>query len=189
MNDSSRRPADFLERLYGGESLSPTLKSSYQAELDAMLHSKLSPRKAAMGVLLLVVLLACVAGLVRNMFLYDEKPLVLVAWSVLAIAFTMAAALIVRDLWLRQHTAKATFSIAQLLTGAAGTLTVVSLLLGMSEPANPASTFNVLYTFVFYFACTSWALDGRIAAAELAGREQMLRIEYRLADLAERVGK
>jgi hypothetical protein len=47
--------------------------------------------------------------------------------------------------------------------------------------------FNAFLVFVFYVACISWSLDSRIAAAELAAREQMLRIEYRLADLAERL--
>lgn len=32
-----------------------------------------------------------------------------------------------------------------------------------------------------------WALESRIASAELTAREQSLRIEVRLADLAERL--
>jgi hypothetical protein len=38
---------------------------------------------------------------------------------------------------------------------------------------------------VFYFACSEWAVHHRIAAAELAAKEQMLRIECRLADLSQ----
>jgi hypothetical protein len=52
-----------------------------------------------------------------------------------------------------------------------------------------ASTFNTLFVFVFYFSCAAWVTSTRIAAAELAAKEQMLRIEYRLADLAERLAK
>ena len=73
------------------------------------------------------------------------------------------------------------------MAGAAGMLTVVTMLRGMGDPTDPASTFHVLLALVFYIACLFWNLDSRIAAAELAGREQMLRIEYRLADLAERL--
>jgi hypothetical protein len=41
--------------------------------------------------------------------------------------------------------------------------------------------------FVFYFTCAAWVTTNRIAAAELAAREQMLRIECRLADLTDRL--
>ena len=187
MADKPDPSADYIHRLLDAEDISPTLRSSYQGELDAMLHPKLTPRKALPGTVLLLILLVCTAGIVRNMFVYDVKPLVLVAWAVLAAAFAAASYLIMRDLWRKKHSPKSAFSIAHILTGAAGTITVVALLLGLSKPADPASTFGAFYTFVFYFACTSWALDSRIAAAELAAREQMLRIEYRLADLAERL--
>jgi len=179
--------AEYLERLFDAEQISPTLRRSYQAELDAMLRPTLTPRKALLGTVLLIILLAFTAGLVRNMFVYEAKPLVLTAWTVLAVAFLCASFLIARDLWRRKHTPKAVFSIAQILTGAAGGITVLSLMLGLSQPGDPASTFSAFYVFVFYFACTSWNLENRIAAAELAAREQMLRIECRLADLAERL--
>jgi hypothetical protein len=73
------------------------------------------------------------------------------------------------------------------MAGAAGMLTVVAMLRGMNAPADPSSTFQVLFALVFYIACLFWNLDSRIGAAELAAREQMLRIEYRLANLAERL--
>jgi hypothetical protein len=72
---------------------------------------------------------------------------------------------------------------------AAGAITVVSLLTGLNSADKAAATFNAFFMFVWYFACVSLALDHRIRASELAAREQMLRIEYRLADLAERLGK
>jgi len=60
------------------------------------------------------------------------------------------------------------------------------LLVGIGKPSDPASLFHAFYVFVFYVTCIAWSLDNRIAAAELAAREQMLRIECRLADLAGR---
>ena len=59
--------------------------------------------------------------------------------------------------------------------------------MGLNEPDKPASMFNAFFVFIFYYACSEWAMYNRIAATELAAREQMLRIECRLADLAERV--
>jgi hypothetical protein len=73
------------------------------------------------------------------------------------------------------------------LACAAGTVTVIVLLIGLPHSSDPRSLFNAFYVFVFYFACSVWGLETRIAAAEMASREQSLRIECRLADLAERV--
>jgi hypothetical protein len=95
----------------------------------------------------------------------------------------------IRDLRKRKHSRRSVFSIAILLTTTAGTLTVVALILGLRAPSDPKSLFGAFYVFVFYFACAMWALESRIAAAELASREQSLRIECRLADLAERMQK
>jgi hypothetical protein len=178
------KSTDFIRRLTTAQDVSPALRASYQAELDSMLEPKLTPSRALPGVGLLMILVVCVVGIIRNMLLYEVKPLVLVSWGVMAVAFSAAAFYIVRDLWRGTHSQKSVFSIGHILTFAAGTITVAALLIGISEPANPASTFNAFFVFVFYFACSEWAVHNRIAAAELAAREQMLRIECRLADLA-----
>jgi len=61
------------------------------------------------------------------------------------------------------------------------------LLHGLAASGNPASTFNAFFVFVFLFVCAVWALGNRIAASEMAMKEQMLRLECRLADLSERL--
>jgi hypothetical protein len=184
MTDKS---AEFLKRLFNSEQISPAMRASYQQELHAMLEPKLTRRKAFPGVVILTVLLICTIGIVRNMFVYDPGPLILLAWGVLAAAFSWVSVLIVRDLWRRKHSPKAAFSIGHILMTAAGAITAVALLQGLSAPGDPASMFNAFFMFVWYFACATLALDNRITAAELTAREQMLRIEYRLADLAERL--
>jgi hypothetical protein len=186
MNDKS---SEFIQRLTSTEELSPALRASYQSELDAMLHPKLTRRTMLPGIGLLVVLVVGLLALVHNILFVDAGPLALTGWAILAAAFAYAAFLIVRDLRKGTHSPKAVFSISKVIGGAAGTLTVVALLVGMQHPSDPASTFKALYVFVFYVACLAWNIDGRIAAAELAAREQMLRIECRLADLSERLNQ
>jgi hypothetical protein len=183
----THKSTDFREQLFGAQEMSPALRASYQEELDRMFNPKLTPRSAVIGSVLLVLLLICTLGIVRNMFVYDLGPLTLVGWAVLAASFSYASYLIIRDLCLRRHAPKSVFSIAHALTFAAGTITVVALLIGLQKPSDPASTFNALYVFVFYVACVEWSTQSRIAAAELAAREQMLRIECRLADIAARL--
>jgi hypothetical protein len=185
----SERSSEFVERLTRAEDISPALRASYRAEMESMLEPKMTARRAVPGAVMLVALVVGTVLIVRNMFVYEVKPLVLASWVVLVAAFAATAYLIGRDLWRGKHSPKAAFSIGHIFTFAAGTMTVASLLIGLMEPTKPASMFNAFFLFVFYFACAEWRLQNRIAAAELAAREQMLRIECRLADLMERVGK
>jgi hypothetical protein len=186
MNEHSTK---LIERLFESEKLSPVLKASYQEELSNMLEPKLTTRMALPGAALLVILLIGIAAIVRNLFVFEAKPHLIVSWVVLGGASAWVAYLILRDLLRRRHSPKSVFSISQAFFCAGGLMTVATLLAGMSEPANPASTFNTLFAFVFFFTCAEWVTNNRIASAELAAKEQMLRIEYRLADLAERLAK
>ena len=105
-------PKDFLNELFESEKTQPALQASYQAELHAMLEPKLTRRKAFPGIVILVVLVICTIGLVRNMFVYDPEPLILLSWGVLAAAFSWVSFLIVRDLRRQKHSPKSAFSIA-----------------------------------------------------------------------------
>jgi hypothetical protein len=180
---------DFLKNLLNSEQLSPAMRASYKAELDAMTSQPMTPRRAWTGVALLTVLVTCAIGISRNIFVYEPEPLTLVSWCVLAVGFSWVSFLIIRDLVRQKHSPKAASAIGQILMLSAGIVTVVALLIGLNKPGDPASMFNAFFVFVWYFACVTLALDNRIAASELAAKEQMLRIEYRLADLAERLAR
>jgi drug/metabolite transporter (DMT)-like permease len=186
MTDKSN---EFRQRLLKVQEMSPELRQGYQKEIDALLSPSLTSRQKAVGIALLVLLLACVAGIVRAMLFYHPGRMILTAWVVLACAFSWAAYLIIRDLWRGTHSPKPVGSIAGTLTNAAGVLTVIVLMIGLGKPSDPKSMFDAFYVFVFYFACVAWGLESRITTAELASREQLLRMEYRLADIAERMGK
>jgi hypothetical protein len=179
----------FRERLLGAQKLSKDLESAYRKEIDHMVHPPMTARSATPGVVLMVLLLTCAVLIVRTAVVHPVGPLLLTGYVVLALAFVWAAVLIIRDLRKRRHSQKSTASVVGALTAAAGTITVVALLMGLKNPSDPKSLFGAFYVFVFYFACAVWALEARVKSAELASREQGLRIEYRLADLAERMGK
>jgi len=181
----SDKPADLVQRLINAEEISPALQRSYQAELDALLAEPLTARKAAPGVFLLVVLAIGVVALIHNLLMVEAEPLVRVGWLTMLLGFGGASFVIARDLWLKKHSKKSLFKVTHMICGAAGMLTAVALLRGMGAAGDPASTFHVLFALVFYIACLFWNLDSRIAASELAAREQMLRLEYRLAELGD----
>src|SRR5262245_23227073 len=134
MTDKSN---EFIGRLKDAEQISPAMRASYQAELDAMLNPKLTARPALVGTAMLIALLTCTVLIVRNMFIFKVSTLVLLSWAVLAVAFTAAGWLIARDLWRGKHSPKSVFSIGHILTLAAGAITVASLLIGISEPDKP----------------------------------------------------
>jgi hypothetical protein len=178
----------FRNQLLGAQQTSPEMYGAYQRELERMQHPPMTARSAAPGVILLVVLVACAGLIVRAMIVHPVGALMRGGYAVLAGAFVWAAWMIVRDLRRRKHSQKSAASVAGALTFAAGAITVVALL-GLRHPSDPKALFGAFYVFVFYFACAVWAIEARIKSAELSTREQSLRIEYRLAELAERLGK
>jgi hypothetical protein len=186
MNDKS---GQFIQRLTRAEELSPALRASYQAEMNAMLEPKLKSGQKLMGILLLIGLAVGVGGVVRNLFVVTARPIVIAEWLVLAATFSVGAWVVGRDLWRGKSSPKSEYSIPYVLRFAAAAITVMTLLAGVGAPDKAAAMFGSFYVFIFYFACSEWAVHSRIAAAELAAREQMLRIECRLADLSERLGK
>jgi hypothetical protein len=96
MNNKS---SEFIQRLTSAQEISPALRASYQAEMDAMLEPKLKRGQKLMGMLLLIGLAAGVGGVVRNLFVVTARPIVIAGWFVLASTFLMAALVAVRDLW------------------------------------------------------------------------------------------
>jgi hypothetical protein len=178
---------EFRQKLLGVQEMSPALRDAYQKEVDALLQPPTTKRTGLVGAVLALGLLVTTALIARADLFYHLRGLMLVGHAVLAAGLLGASVLIIRDLVKRTHSRRSVLSMASLLTQAAGTLTVVALILGLRHPSDPKSTFDAFYVFVFYFACAVWGLDARIAIAELAAREQSLRIECRLADLADRL--
>src|SRR5690348_1389939 len=151
MNDKSK---EFIQRLTSAQDVSPALRASYQAEMDAMLEPKITKRQALPGIVMAAAMVVSAGLIVRNFFIYDEKPLVYFSWATLAVAFSVVAWLIGRDLWRGKRSVKSAYSIGRVLTSAAGIMTTATLLIGLFAPNKPESMFNAFFLFVFYFACS-----------------------------------
>ena len=123
-----------------------------------------------------------------RMIVYKRDLSFYVSAVTMLIACAVVAVWLVRDLarprWRRSPPTRS----AGLFYGAATILTVASLIHGLGTTDNPRSTFDALFIFVFLFVCSVWSLANRITASEMAMKEQMLRLECRLADLSERLG-
>jgi hypothetical protein len=179
---------EFRQRLFEAQEMTPSLQDAYQKELDAILHETLTPRKRLPSMVILMILVVCAVGIVVAMFVHRGTMFFSSAVTML-IFCTLAAAWIARDQWRGSFARKTSLKMAALFYGTAGVLTVLALFQGLRAPSDPASTFGLLFPFVWLVTCLGWSLLNRIAAAELTMREEMLRIECRLADVAERLRK
>ena len=178
---------EFRRKLLGFDEMSPTLRDEYRRQIDVMLNPPLTRRAAVAGGAVAVAFVLIAALLVRGMFVRHVMGLMLIAHATLAGALLWGAVLIARDLLKRKHTPKAASSIAGAFYAASGLITVVAMLLGLAHASEPKTLYGVFYVFVFFFGCAMWKLETHITDSALAAREQSLRVECRLVDLAEKM--
>jgi hypothetical protein len=185
----SNNPKSFREQLLESQPVTPALRNTYEKELDAILHEAPSRKNRILALVLLAITLAVVAGEVRVLLVHKGDFTFYVAAVTMLVVCAVVAAMIIRDLRKAKVPKKAAHQVSELFYGAASILTVTSLLHGLSAHNNPASTFDALFVFVFLFVCAVWSLANRISASEMTMKEQLLRLECRLADMSERLGE
>jgi hypothetical protein len=183
----ANKPTSFRQQLFEIEEMTPSLRDAYRRELDTLVHDTLTPRKRLPSILFLLIMIVGAIGEVWTMIVHAGDSRFYVSAATMLVAFAIGGAWIARDLWRGKSVRKESYKFADVFYGAAGVLTVVQLLHGMFAPADPRSTFGAFFMFVFLFVCGAWSLVNRISAVELTAREHMLRIECRIAELAERV--
>jgi hypothetical protein len=177
------------ERLFEAQEVMPELRAAYDKELDAILHEPASRKNRLLAAVLLLIMLAVVVGEVRALLVYKGEWSFYLAAGTMLIACAAGSVWLVRDLRKSKVEKKSAHKFSEMLYAAASILTVVSLLHGLGNAGNPKSTFDAFFVFVFLFVCAMWSLANRITASEMTMKEQMLRLECRLADLAERLGR
>jgi hypothetical protein len=180
-------PTDFRDRLLRAQATTPTMRDEYRRELDALLHHRLTPRtRFATG----CAMLAAVAGsawCARGVIRFPETWIGNGTFAAVCLA---VAVWFGRVLWRGGFARRASFAVVEWLGGiAVATFVAVALFRGMSAPSEPASTFGAIMAVLLVTVGFAWGTGNRIAAAKLETREHLLRIESRLADLAERLGK
>lgn len=181
------KSVEFLQRLFDSQEMSPALRSSYQGELDAILHEPLTRRKWWGGIALLVLMVGLVIAEIYAMVVHPGSFLLYGAAGTMMIACGMTAIWIFRDLKKEKISRKSSYKVAEIFYGAAGLLLAMQMFHGLQSASDPKSTFGLLYLFVFLSMCANWGFNNRISAAELKVREQILRVECRLADLADQL--
>ena len=180
-------PAGFRDRLLDAQQTTQTLRDEYQRDLEMLLHHRLTPRTrlatwcGLFGAVAAAAL--CAQALIRH-------PQAWIVIGTFTVVFVIVAIWLGRVLWQGGFARRASFAVIEGLGGiAAGTFVLVTLFRGMSAPSDPASTFGAIMALLLVLTGFAWGTGNRIAAAKLETREHLLRIESRLADLAERLRK
>ena len=186
---TTHSPEDFRNRLVESQPMTPTMRDAYREELDKLLNEKHTAKSRSGAIILLVICVAVVVGEIRALLVYPRGVELYVGGTTMLIACAVVAFWVIRDLRRGQSARKQTFKVSELFYGAASILLVTSLMHGLSKPADPASTFNAFYVYVFLFVCAVWGIANRITAAVIETREHLLRVESRIADLVERLPK
>jgi hypothetical protein len=180
----SAHDTDLRQRLLDVQELTPELRDACHKELAAMMEHALTSRTRLFLFALLLALLGFVSIGLRALLFYSPGPLVYGVWTVFTGLCAVSALWVGGALWRGRFLWSSYYPVADVFTVAAALITVLTLTLGLRAPSDPASTFGVLYGLVLLVLCSAWSLQNRIAAAELATRERLLRIECRLAAAA-----
>ena len=183
---STNQP-DFRQQLLDAQNMSPTLRDVCHKEIAVLSQHTLTPRTSGLLVLLLLAMLLFTAVGLRALMFHYQGALLYGVWTIFTLASAAGALWIGGSLRRGRFQWRSYFPIADAFAVAAAATTVLTLLMGTRSPENPSSSFTVLYALTFLVICIAWSLHNRIAAAELAAREQALRIECRLVDLAGRM--
>jgi hypothetical protein len=118
---------------------------------------------------------------------YYRGPWLYAVWAVFTIGCAATAIWIAASLWRGRLLWRSYYPLADSFAVGAAVITVLVLTMGLTAPADPSSSFAALYAMAFLIVCVTWSVHNRIAAAELATKERILRLECRLADLSGRM--
>lgn len=180
---------DFRDRLLDAQPVTPALREAHRRELDALLNHRLTPatRLATWGGVAgcAVFVALCVRALV--MYRGTNPQLWIVMPVFIGVSLALAG-------WLVQVIRRGGFArrsmwaVAEWLGGAfVAVIVSVSLLGGINKPSDPASTYAAVWALFLLIIGFAWSTGNKMAASELRTTERLLRIESRLADLAERL--
>jgi hypothetical protein len=113
-----------------------------------------------------------------------------IALPTYAIVFALLAVWLACVLWKGGFARRTSHAVVEWLGSIfVGVYVTVTLLRGMQHPADPASTYWAIWALMLMSVGFAWGTGNRIAASTLETREHLLRLESRLADLADRIGK
>jgi hypothetical protein len=181
--------AEFRDRLLGAQQMTPALREEYRKELDAVLHYKLTPRTRALAWGGIVVAAAFAVLIIWVIIRHGNTSVKFTYSAYLAVAvgtILWFARMLSRGGFVRQTSLKVT---EWLVTLFAGANLFVTLLSTMYAAPDAGHLLGAIWATMFWTTALALSISNRLAAAALDAHAHRLRIESRLADLADRISK
>jgi len=182
--------SDFRERLIDAQQTTPQLREEYHKQLRSLLNHDLTPRTRLLTWAALLGSVTAAGLCVWSLVVHHAKPDVKFVLPSYAAVFLLVAAWLGRVLWKGGFARRTSYAVVEWLGSIfVGVYVSVVLLRGMQHPSDPAAMYWSVWALMLMTVGFAWGTGNRIAAATLETREHLLRLESRLADLADRVGK
>ena len=179
-------PTEFRDRLLATQETTPALRDEYRRELDTLLNHTLTPRTRLLTWGGIVVALAFIPLCIRALLVYGADPQVRIIQPTFIVTALGFAAWLVLILRRGGFARKTSYQVVEWVGGLAlAAIVAAPMFAGLNAPDDPASSFALLWSIIALIVAFAWGTGNRIAAANLDMREHLLRIESRLADLAE----
>lgn len=182
-------PQDFSDRLLQCEIETPALREKYDKEMRTMFEQQLGFTKRAIHVFVAIV---CLASVVLFAWLaiatYGDLPVLVTASFGIGIVFALAFAGLVA--WIA-FTGRLLLKIhPPAMAALVWVFTVFMVTVFMVAAPNSIVGLRMMVCgLVFLVGAAAFLLGSRTEQAELRTKEKLMEIEYRLADLAERIGQ
>lgn len=188
MNERKKRLRD---NLVHSESISDIRKEQYEKELAMMFEHKLSAPRKWGSIFLVFVMLSQFAWFTWAAFMFRERNLLVSAGFVLGMVFSLFfAILLIRTL------KKGSFNLrtdANAMTGAVWLFmvmfVVIMLFLAGGMEDKVAAVQMIAQTTIFFIMAVTFLLKNAVDQSELKTREKLLEIDYRLAEISEKLDK
>ena len=189
----SDRPAkEFRERLLEVDARNQAHRERYEKEVHAMLDKELTGIQKG-PYIFSVVLGLSFAILFGTVSVMAPAGFPLLARLGFVAGSIFGLAVIVRSVWILKRGSLNLKTHPTAKVGLAWGITIIMMtlfpLLGVQQPDKPQSVFMVVSGLVFLVLAATFMISNRVDQAELKTREKLLEVEYRLAELTERLPK
>ena len=180
--------SEFRQRLLELEPLSSERNEAIQQEIQAMFEPQMSRwEKVYWGASVVGFALNAVCCIVVGLFAPGE-PTMKAVWVILGVGNAVAAAFVLRRMRKGRMNLQQQFSAGKAAVGVAMFVAVLILINAINHPSLQNLAWG-LFGVLGLVLAAAIAIHNRILAAELNGKEQSLQLQYRLAELAEKLSQ
>ncbi|HEX8522742.1 MAG TPA: hypothetical protein VF669_10835 [Tepidisphaeraceae bacterium] len=177
---------DLREKLVNLEPLGAAREAKLVKELEAMVEPQLSAREKWYWWASVAGSSAFVVMAALQLLLLKLDPLQKMIWSVFGIANVGMIVFLVRNLKRGRINVRHQFALGKVSVGVTLIIVMAVMAHAIARPSMESLAW-ALFAITWLMLSIGIALLNRVVAAEMNQKEQALRLEYRLAELSEKL--